>query len=141
MRIFFAIQCEPNPGGPSFAAMIAYDDDGNAVFSKARYLGCGPEFSNNSTAYRALIRVLRWVKQSCSEKAIIFTDQEILTKQISGEWECRSDRLRPLLDEAKARLAEIEAELRYIPARENHQARILCRLAANQARREEGKAG
>ncbi|MEW6208723.1 MAG: reverse transcriptase-like protein [Acidobacteriota bacterium] len=111
-------------------------DDGAVAYSRAQWIGghyTAPEMS-----YRTLIAVLRWARDHAREPVTVCTDQEILTRQIAGEWGCRSERLRPLRDAARALLDETGAHLRYVPARENHQARILCRLAANQARGERG---
>jgi len=129
MTIHFAIAKEEI----AVRSIIATDDEGRVLYSRAQPLGPAI-YSNHELAYRTLIAVLRWAREHSSEQGTICTDQELLYREIGGEWECNAIHLRLLRDEARALLEEMDARLLYIPIRENMQARLLCRMAAHQAR-------
>jgi ribonuclease HI len=134
MTINLAISLPTNPG-TGIRSMIAISDDGEIVYSRAQVVA-DRAYTNNEFAYRTLLAALVWAQRHTSEAITIRTDQELLFRQIRDEWECRSERLRPLMEKAKELLSAMDAQLLYIPIRENVQARSLCSLATNQTRNE-----
>jgi ribonuclease HI len=134
MTINIAILLPTNPG-TGIRSMIAVSDDGEMVYGKAQSI-TDRQYTNSEFAYRTLLAALFWAQQNSSETVTIRTDQEILFRQIKGEWECRSERLLPLKEQAAELLTVMGAQLLHIPVRENVQARLLCSLAANQNRTE-----
>lgn len=132
MTINFAISLFTNPGS-GVRSMIAVNDDGETSYSRAQVVD-DRTYTNNEFAYRTLLTALVWAQRHTCETVTVCTDQEILFRQIKGEWECRSERLQPLKEKAKQLLTALGAQLQYIPIRENVQARLMCSLAANQAR-------
>jgi ribonuclease HI len=132
--IHFAILVEPNPG-PGVRAMIATDAAGNVIYSRAQHLGYERIYSNNELSYKTLIACLEWAIKNCyGEPVEISTEQELLVNQISNVWACRAENLRPLHEKAGRLLRQANATLRLIPARDNSECRLLCRMAANEAR-------
>ena len=133
MIIHIAIQVEPNPG-PGIRAMIVIDEEGAVIYSRAQLLN-HRAYTNFEFAYQTLIAAIKWAGKHTSGPVEIRTDQEILVKQLNGQWECRSERLMPLRDEALRLLEQSDYQIRYIPARENMRARLLCRMLAHETRK------
>jgi ribonuclease HI len=135
MTINFAIHLLGNPTSVVIRSMTAINAEGETVYEKAQTV-TGGTFTPPVAAYQCLIAVLKWARSNSAESTTIFTDQELLTEQISGRWECRNERLQPLRRRATELLRETDAHLEYVPASRNTKARLLCVLLANQLRQE-----
>jgi len=56
--------------------------------------------SNNVAEYMALIELLRYLVK-CNIKAItIYTDSQLVVKQVNGTWGCKAVHLKPLVSKA-----------------------------------------
>jgi ribonuclease HI len=90
-----------NPGDCSCAWAIY---DGEAVsYTGARYLGPEPH-SNNHAEYQGLIGLLMLAASVSKTNLEIYSDSEVVIKQISGEWKVKEHSLQPLRDLAYALL-------------------------------------
>jgi len=59
--------------------------------------------TNNYAEYMAVIKGLRWIKESDLgfEKIIIKSDSQLVVKQVNGEWSVNSENLKDLYKEVK----------------------------------------
>lgn len=85
-----------NPG-PAAAAFVLKDRAGNSLQKKAVFLG---NTTNNVAEYTAVVKALEAVKQTGAEELILFSDSELLVKQINGEYKVKSEQIRPLFRQA-----------------------------------------
>lgn len=89
--------------------------------------------TNNAAEYEALIRGLRRCLEMGCRRVEVFTDSELLARQLKGEYRVRSPSLKALHAEALALLKEFETfEVRHVGREENQ---IANRLAQEAARR------
>lgn len=89
-----------NPG-PAGAGVSIVDDDGRAVFEAGFFLG---RMTNNMAEYNGLLRALAVAARAEATALDIYSDSELLVRQINGEYRVKSPKLRDLFDEASARL-------------------------------------
>ena len=59
--------------------------------------------TNNEAEYLTLIKALEYIKNHRKEKDfVIYTDSQLITKQIGGTWKCKNPKLNPLYIQSKA---------------------------------------
>lgn len=64
--------------------------------------------TNNEAEYLTLIKALEHIKNHREEKEfVIFTDSQLITKQIGGTWMCKNPKLSPLYEKSKNLLDSI----------------------------------
>ena len=93
-----------NPG-PSGAGVVLLDEKGEQIFELSRYLDNG---TNNEAEYRALVRGLEAAADLGVKQIEIFSDSELVVRQISGKYKVRNPRLRSLFDQAVSRLQQFD---------------------------------
>ncbi len=93
-----------NPG-PAAAGFVLSDPDGNQLQGRAYFLGYS---TNNIAEYTALIRALEAAKEIDVRKLMIYSDSELLVRQINGAYKVKSDQIRPLFQRVVEQLAEFE---------------------------------
>ena len=124
--IYFDGASKGNPGQAGAGVWIK-NKDGNEIARISRYLG---EKTNNEAEYLALILGLREAKRRGSNSVHIFTDSELIEKQIKGIYRVRDFDLKELHRKAIQSLKEFSSfEIEFIPREKNKEADFL----ANQA--------
>jgi len=127
-----------NPG-PAAAAFVLKDSVGNKVQAKAFFLG---HATNNVAEYAALVRALEAIKQlapDCAEVAV-FSDSELLVKQVNGEYKVKSEQIRSLFQQAVDLLADFESwKIQHIMRDKNKESDKLVNQALNLERDLEDK--
>lgn len=116
--VFFDGACEPiNPGGVGTYAFVV---QGVETYGEAG-IACepGPHCTNNVAEYTGLIKALRWLKMRGISGAVVKGDSQLVIRQVLGSYAVRSERLKPLYEEAKALAEEVKAVLMWIPREEN----------------------
>ncbi len=93
-----------NPGA-SAIGVVLQDDAGTPVAEFGRAIGVS---TNNIAEYRALLAGLEIAAEHGFREVAIFSDSELLVKQIHGTYRVRSEGLKPLHKEALARLRTFE---------------------------------
>jgi len=117
-----------NPG-PAAAAYLLKDAAGNTVQAKAFFLG---RTTNNVAEYTALVRALEAAKQLYAEQITVFSDSELLVKQVSGEYKVKSEQIRPLCRQAVDLLAEFKSwKVQHIMREKNKETDKLVNQALN----------
>ena len=93
-----------NPG-PSGAGVVLLDEKGEQIFELSRYLDNG---TNNEAEYRALVRGLRAAADLGVKRIEIFSDSELVVRQLIGKYKVRNARLRSLFDQAVSILQQFD---------------------------------
>ncbi|MEN6577962.1 MAG: phosphoribosylglycinamide formyltransferase [Phycisphaerales bacterium] len=84
-----------NPG-PAAAGFVICDAAGKPVRAKAFYLG---ETTNNVAEYTALIKALESAGDLGATEVTVYTDSELMVKQLQGVYKVKSDLIRPLFEQ------------------------------------------
>jgi ribonuclease HI len=86
--------------------------------------------TNNVAEYRALIAGLQAAAPYRARRVRVRADSKLVVEQVAGRWKVKQAHLRPLLDEARALLAEYaEVDIRHVPRAENADADALVNAA------------
>ncbi len=96
LRLYVDGASRGNPGEAG-AGFYLIDEDGNAILKGMRFLG---RMTNNAAEYQALILGLRETLGVGGTSIEIFTDSELVAKQIKGIYNVRDRHLRRLHREA-----------------------------------------
>ncbi|XP_065638260.1 uncharacterized protein LOC136071189 [Quercus suber] len=109
------------------ASVVLQSPEGDTVECMVRL-----EFptTNNEAEYEALIAGLDLVKAAGAEKVIVYCDSQVIVNQISGEYECKGERMKKYLDQARRRMNELKVKIIQIPQGENEQADRLAKAAS-----------
>jgi len=117
-----------NPG-PAAAGFTLTDSAGTQLQAKAFFLG---QATNNVAEYTSLVKALEAAKQIGAEQLTVFSDSELLVRQINGQYKVKSEQIRPLFRQAVSLLGEFKNwQVRHIPRGKNEQADKLVNRALN----------
>jgi probable phosphoglycerate mutase len=108
-----------NPG-PSGYGVLLQAEDGAVVAELSGFLGIQ---TNNVAEYSALLGALEYALAHGHSRLRIISDSELMVKQIRGLYKVKSPDLRPLYDEARRRIARLEAfEIQHVLRGKNKKA-------------------
>jgi phosphoribosylglycinamide formyltransferase-1 len=85
-----------NPG-PAAAGFILTDPAGTKLQAKAFFLG---NTTNNVAEYAAIVKALEAARQISVKQLTVFSDSELLVKQINGQYKVKNEQIRPLFRQA-----------------------------------------
>jgi ribonuclease HI len=85
-----------NPG-PAGIGFVLLDSDDKLLAEEGRYIG---EATNNVAEYRALLLGLEWALARGIDRLEVYSDSELMVRQLKGEYKVRNDGLIPLYQEA-----------------------------------------
>lgn len=108
----------PNPGPGSCAYAIRWGDQLIALRAVAYGSQANP-VTNNAAEYHAVELALRELIQRKMLGAQVQTDSQLVVKQVSGEWDCKSPLLEHQRDRVRDLLAQAQATLTWIPREQN----------------------
>jgi 2-C-methyl-D-erythritol 2,4-cyclodiphosphate synthase len=115
-----------NPG-PAAIGVIVRDPDGLILAEISEAIG---EATNNVAEYRALIRALEECSLLKAEQVLVYTDSQLLAKQIDGKYKVKNPGLRRIFDKAIALASDFSAfAIEHIPRPENKEADALANSA------------
>jgi len=116
-----------NPG-PAAAGVVITDSAREVVVHEAGYfLG---QMTNNAAEYHALIRALAMAATLGAAQARIFSDSELVVRQILGEYKVKSADLKPLYKQVQGLLRRLEDwEIRHVRRAQNQRADQLANMA------------
>lgn len=86
-----------NPG-PSAIATVFTNIMGEVLFFQSKFIG---DATNNQTEYHALIFALQKALEMKKEKAFVFSDSQLLVKQMNGEYKVKDREIAKLIAEAQ----------------------------------------
>jgi ribonuclease HI len=118
-----------NPGPAAYAFII--QREGAPALEEKGTLGT---MTNNLAEYTALVRALERAGRLGGERLIIFSDSELLVKQMTGEYRVKNPDLRVLYDRAKELSGQFkQVVFRHVPREHNSGADRLCNEALDEA--------
>jgi ribonuclease HI len=94
-----------NPGPAGYGAEIT-GPDGSVIAELSEYLG---HRTNNYAEYSGLLASLQYALHHNHPRLRVISDSELMVKQIQGKYKVNSPDLKPLWQEAKNRIARLEA--------------------------------
>jgi ribonuclease HI len=118
-----------NPG-PAGAGAVILSPDGHIVAKVGKFLG---DSTNNVAEYMGLILGLKRAKAMGIKELEVYSDSELLVRQLAGEYQVKAEHLRPLHDEARALLQGFAfIQVRHISREENAQADAMSNRAIDE---------
>ena len=118
-----------NPGEAG-AGVIIYDEHGELVKKVKKYLGTT---TNNVAEYSALIIALEEAQQLQGEVLHLFSDSELMVKQLNGIYKVKDSKMKVLASEARKLLSHfIHYTISAIERKKNQEADTLANLAIDE---------
>ena len=93
-----------NPGPAGFGAVIQ-DANGKMLGELSEFLGIQ---TNNFAEYSGLLATLDFALSRGHRKLRVISDSELMVKQIQGKYQVKSPGLRPLYEQAKKKIVQLE---------------------------------
>jgi ribonuclease HI len=118
-----------NPGEAGFGVHVT-GPDGSEVAALFGYLG---KATNNVAEYQALIHGLRFALARGAAAVEVFSDSELLVRQLEGRYRVKNAGLQPLHREAQGLLARFaKARVAHVPRERNREADALANRAVDE---------
>lgn len=118
-----------NPGDAGFGVHVA-GPDGTTLAELYGHLG---PTTNNVAEYQGLLHALRWARERGARRLEIFSDSELLVRQMSGQYRVKNPKLQPLYREAAELVAGFEGvSLQHVPRERNRKADALANRALDE---------
>lgn len=125
-----------NPG-PAGVGVVILDSTGNIKKELSEYIG---EETNNVAEYQAIIAGLKSAKEFAPDIINIFSDSQLVIRQLTGEYRVRSQRLKPYYKQAKNLLnCFSDYNLQHIGRENNQEADRLANIGVDQAAQNKDK--
>jgi ribonuclease HI len=93
-----------NPCPAGYGALLQ-DDAGHILAELSEYLG---HRTNNFAEYSGLLGCLQYALDHGHRNLRVISDSELMVKQIQGKYKVNSPDLRPLWEEARRRIAQLD---------------------------------
>ena len=116
--------CHGSPGQAGIGVVIEKPDGERLQIS--RWIG---HQDNNDAEYVALLEALQHALRLDAKKLEVFSDSELVVKQMTGQYECRSPRLYSLNWTCRKLARALEFRIAHIPREENSEANRLANHA------------
>jgi ribonuclease HI len=101
-----------NPGPAAYAVVIT-DETGKVVKEYGRYLG---KMTNNEAEYNGAIAALKEALALGAEEVEVFSDSEVMIRQVNGVYRCKASNLQPFLDQVLSMRSKFkQATFRNVP--------------------------
>jgi ribonuclease HI len=94
-----------NPGPAGYGAVLT-DASGHVLAELSEFLGVR---TNNYAEYAGLLACLQWTLDHDHFRLRVISDSLLMVNQIQGKYKINSPDLRPLWEEARRRIARLEA--------------------------------
>jgi len=115
-----------NPG-PAAAGFVINDENQNLVQAKGIFLG---KATNNFAEYSAITNALKAAKDIGAKKVELFSDSELIVKQINGQYRVKSVNLKELYNESMQLLNSFQSwKVTHVYREENTIADKLANIA------------
>jgi ribonuclease HI len=93
-----------NPGPAGFGAVVT-GADGAVLAELSEFLGVQ---TNNFAEYSGLLASLDFALKHGHRRLRVVSDSELMVKQIQGKYQVKSPGLRPLFEQARKKIAQLE---------------------------------
>lgn len=115
-----------NPG-PAAYGVLFRDAENHVLASFARAIG---EATNNVAEYHGLLAALDYAHERRFRAVKIFSDSELLVRQLRGEYKVKSPDLKPLYERARALVGKLDFfDIAAVPREGNREADRLANHA------------
>ena len=130
LRLFIDGGSRGNPGPAGFG-VHGEDSDGQVVVELYGFLG---QATNNVAEYAGLLAALRWARDAGIGSLRLFSDSQLLVRQIQGSYKVRNAGLLPLFRRARGLLSSIpDFAIEHVRREENREADALANRAMDEA--------
>jgi len=121
-----------NPGPAAAGVVVSCTDDGTVLHQAGIFLG---RATNNVAEYSALIAGLQAARKLGAGRAEVFSDSQLMVRQMNGRYRVKNEGLKPLYAKAKS-LAEGfgEFSIAHVSRDRNKQADRLVNMALDSKR-------
>ncbi|HUS46675.1 MAG TPA: ribonuclease HI family protein [Phycisphaerae bacterium] len=124
-----------NPG-PAAAGVVITDSKKTVLHESGIFLG---KATNNVAEYKALLAGMQAARKLGADEVEVFSDAQLLVRQMTGEYRVKNERLQLLHEEALNLQGHFaRCSYRHIPREENKHADKLANLAINLRRNVDG---
>jgi len=118
-----------NPGPAGYGAVLE-GPHGQVVARLSEFLG---HQTNNYAEYKGLLAVLAWALANGVRRLRVFSDSELMVRQMKGIYKVKNPGLRPLWEEAQSQSRQLDAfEMRHTLRGGNKEADKLANDAMDQ---------
>lgn len=118
-----------NPGPSGYGAVIE-DSHGQVVARLSEFLG---HQTNNYAEYKGLLAVLAWALANGARRLRVYSDSELMVRQMKGIYKVKNPGLRLLWEEARRLSRQLDAfEIRHTLRGGNKEADKLANAAMDQ---------
>jgi ribonuclease HI len=118
-----------NPGEAGFGVHVC-TPEGGEVAGLYGYLG---KATNNVAEYQALLHGLRFALSRGAREVSVFSDSELLVRQLEGRYRVKNPGLQPLFREAQSLLARFDrARVTHVRREQNREADALANRAVDE---------
>ncbi|MGM0471603.1 MAG: ribonuclease HI family protein [Bacillota bacterium] len=108
-----------NPG-PAGIGVVILDDSNNCQARIADYIG---RATNNEAEYQAIITALEAAVNYEVDEIDLYSDSQLVVKQVTGEYQVRSEKLKPYYQQIKKLLSQLsDCRFHHLPREENQEA-------------------
>ncbi len=115
-----------NPG-PAAIGVVIKDEQGATLARLSRYIG---KTTNNQAEYRALIAALEKAVQLGARKVSVYSDSELVVRQITGRYRVKNAELKPLFQKITQLQSRLEHfSISHIPRHQNTEADMFANRA------------
>ncbi|SNS31238.1 probable phosphoglycerate mutase [Granulicella rosea] len=124
-----------NPGPSGFGALVT-DAQGKTLAELSEFLGIR---TNNFAEYSGLLACLDYALKNGHSRLKVVSDSELMVKQIQGKYKVNSPDLKPLWQEARNRIAKLDAfEISHALRHKNKEADALANQAMDRGMKRGG---
>ena len=129
LTAFIDGSCFGNPGESGFGVILK-DESGETIQTLGRYLGHG---TNNIAEYHGLIGAIELAASFQPAELQVFSDSELLVKQMNGVYKIKQPHLQKLHQEIlnKLRASDMKFTITHVYRDKNKEADQLARQATN----------
>jgi ribonuclease HI len=118
LEIFVDGACSGNPGEAGIGIVINHE--GKTVKKVSKAIG---EATNNIAEYSALVYALQEAMIMKAKTLQVFTDSELMFRQVTGAYKVKNEKLKFLLDQARLLMGGFDhVELKHVRRENNKQA-------------------
>jgi ribonuclease HI len=115
-----------NPGEAGYGVFVT-DAKGAEVASLYGYLG---RATNNVAEYQALLQALRFAEQRGATRVRVFSDSELVVRQVNGQYKVKHPDMQVLHGEARALMRRFrDVEIAHVRREQNREADKLANTA------------
>lgn len=105
LKIYVDGASRGNPGDAGIG-IVMLDEDGNVVKEICDYIG---QTTNNIAEYTALVTAMKEAIEVGCEEIEVFSDSELMVKQIKGEYQIKNEGLKRLYSQVSQLMKEFKS--------------------------------